>query len=311
MVESKVSHLQRGQAGPAAQWGKEITINDFALVGTPEEIDTSGCWSRPEDEYKVTGNNFVALCDHFRARKIDAERIKAYDDRGFNVFAVRGVVFNAFQIGLFDSPRCRGEVWFELIPEPHNPADPRAVAIDFRGVRVGYVHADLAMWIHGLVLSANLHNKRCVVPGFICSSQSAWYAIDDFPRLEEFVQYNDIVSRIVDIWRHMPAREKETVGRPSFSEKAALTYWKYRDFDPGVYPSSPEPYLYWPLWYRAEKVLNPIKKSYVVAVKRERSIKVISLYGEGKKKSEISRRLGISVYSVEKIIKDSALKKSL
>ena len=41
-----------------------------------------------------------------------------------------------------------------LVPEPKNPADPNAVAVfSARGVRIGYLTADLAPWIGGMVRS--------------------------------------------------------------------------------------------------------------------------------------------------------------
>lgn len=42
----------------------------------------------------------------------------------------------------------------ELVPEPKNPADPNAVAVfSVRGVQIGYLTADRAPWIGGMVRS--------------------------------------------------------------------------------------------------------------------------------------------------------------
>ena len=46
--------------------------------------------------------------------------------------------------------RCSVGEWADLVREPHNPHDPRAVAImSLRGVRVGYIRRDRAAWLCG------------------------------------------------------------------------------------------------------------------------------------------------------------------
>jgi hypothetical protein len=59
----------------------------------------------------------------------------------------------------------RGEV-IHLLPEPGNPADPQSVVVySARGIQIGYLRADRAPWIGGMLrlgrdIRAVFHDKR-------------------------------------------------------------------------------------------------------------------------------------------------------
>lgn len=236
------------------QWGDDIYIDEgYSILDDDAVVDFSGCYPRPSTEYLLTGDQFLDLASFQEARHADREREKRMEDRKFFAFTVRGRVFHP---GGLDNPKIRGEARFELVPEPHNPVDPCAVAIDFRGRRIGYVHADYARWLHGYVRAANIHGYRCRVPGFIESSEGAWYAIRTFDIIHQMTGYSDIVQRITHVRRGMDDDIRATAGRPSYSQKAADAYWTYRNLDPDIFPDAPSPDLYRGLWHRAEILLK-------------------------------------------------------
>ncbi|SNT05391.1 HIRAN domain-containing protein [Sphingomonas laterariae] len=52
----------------------------------------------------------------------------------------------------FEIALCAPGEPIDLIPEPNNPADPRAVAVfSARGVQIGYVTAERCGWISGML----------------------------------------------------------------------------------------------------------------------------------------------------------------
>lgn len=56
-------------------------------------------------------------------------------------------------------------IHLELVPEPRNPADPRAVALDHNGNRIGYLSAGLAQYWHDYVKTLNRRNVGLYVKG--------------------------------------------------------------------------------------------------------------------------------------------------
>jgi hypothetical protein len=52
----------------------------------------------------------------------------------------------------FELQLCTPGEKVELVPEPKNPADPRAVAVfSARGVQIGYLTAERCTWIAGMI----------------------------------------------------------------------------------------------------------------------------------------------------------------
>jgi len=52
----------------------------------------------------------------------------------------------------FEIEICKPGEPVQLIPEPKNPADPRAVAVlSMRGVQIGYLTAERCGWIGGMI----------------------------------------------------------------------------------------------------------------------------------------------------------------
>lgn len=202
----------------------------------------------------MSDDEFLDLASFEEARASEPEFDKDFEDRRFFTFAVRGRVFHP---GVLDHPKVRGEAWFELVPEPHNPHDACAVAIDHDGQRIGYVYADFALWLHGYIRAANIHGYRCRVPGFIVSSQSAWYVIKSFDWLNDLTGYADIVERIAAIRavvEHGKSKPKSL--RPSYSQRAADAFWAHRDMDPEIFPDAHDPELYRAFSHRAEIILR-------------------------------------------------------
>ncbi|GGF99557.1 hypothetical protein GCM10007304_11770 [Rhodococcoides trifolii] len=60
----------------------------------------------------------------------------------------------------------------EWVPEPGNPADANAVALDIQGVRVGYLRAGMARDMHSQVVEANRQGFRVISSGRLYREQN-------------------------------------------------------------------------------------------------------------------------------------------
>ncbi|BDA65664.1 HIRAN domain-containing protein [Actinomyces capricornis] len=85
--------------------------------------------------------NRLSLVDASDYRRALEQQGMLFRDRDIFITHVRGFVFN----DLRQLEKHVGEwVVLDLNPEPDNPYDPLAIAVDFQGVRVGYLSAGVA-----------------------------------------------------------------------------------------------------------------------------------------------------------------------
>lgn len=63
-------------------------------------------------------------------------------------------------------------VRIELVPEPGNPHDNRAVALDVDGLRCAYIHSDTAAWFHDIVTGLNRAGYAVFTAGAITAGSN-------------------------------------------------------------------------------------------------------------------------------------------
>lgn len=99
-----------------------------------------------------------------------------WDDERKDTFGllVVGTIFNQ---GLQGRPE--GRLWCELVPEPGNPHDHHALAVDVDGVRCGYLPASVAAHFQWIIRALNRNGEACYVAGDVRRDLSQWY--DDEP----------------------------------------------------------------------------------------------------------------------------------
>ncbi|MBJ2120351.1 hypothetical protein I6N91_05085 [Arthrobacter sp. MSA 4-2] len=103
-----------------------------------------------------------------------ADGVEPYDDRPFDEIAgswsfVRGTEYEqSGQSRGYSGTIYKGE--FELVPEPGNPHDHTALAVDMNGDRIGYLGARYAAHHHWRVRSLNVLGQRVMVPGYYRST---------------------------------------------------------------------------------------------------------------------------------------------
>jgi len=289
-----------------------------------EAEDLSGVWRRPAGEY-VPGLARLQLCSMEEARFAHVKADLDLDERETFLTGIRG---NDFHPEAYTDATLRGEVWFELVPEPSNPHDPHALALDLNGVRAGHVGASMAPYYQWLVRAANGSGKRCLVPGFIENPASAWVVLPTLRVAQDRLAAESVLTRLRAVWDLLPAELHRHVEADGFhpSEETAAELWGYRRLEPTLFPVVPDPGAYSPGWGR---MLNSVrlernerrveerrlKREAEVAEKetrrreREKSVtlpddQIRELFRAGESKAGIGRSLGVSHDTIRKVLGD-------
>jgi hypothetical protein len=233
-----------------------------------EEEDLSGVWRRPAGEY-VPGRERLQLCSLDEARFTHVKADLDFDEKETFLTGIRG---NNFHPEAYTDATLRGEVWFELVPEPSNPHDPHALAVDLNGVRAGHVGASMAPYYQWLVRAANASGKRCLVPGFIENPESTWVVLPTLRVVEDLLGAQSLLTRLRSVWNVLPVELQKRVEADYFhpGEETAAELWGYRQLEPALFPVSPDPEAYSPGWRR---MLNAMRLERNERLVEERRLK--------------------------------------
>ncbi len=245
------------------------------------------------------------------------------NERDMFLTGIRG---NIYHPEAYADEALRGEVWFELVPEPNNPHDPHAVAVDLYGVRGGYLGASMAPHYQWLVRAVNGTGQRCMVPGFIENPNSTWLVLPTLRVAEDLLEAANLVTRLRGVWDVLPVELQRRVEADSFhpSDDSAAELWEYRRLEPALFPASPDPEAYSIGWGR---MLNAVrlernerraderrrKREAELADKerrrqeREKSVaerdnRIREHFRAGDSNAAISRALGISLGTIRKAL---------
>ena len=295
-----------------------------------EEEDLSGVWRRPAGEY-VPGLSRLQLCSMEEARFAHVKADLDLDERETFLTGVRG---NTYHPEAYTDVTLRGEVWFELVPEPSNPHDPHALAVYLNGVRAWHLGASMAPYYQLLVRAANGSGKRCLVPGFIENPASTWVVLPTLRVAQDRLAAESLLTRLRGVWDVLPVELQKRVEEDCFhpSEETAAELWGYRRLEPALFPVSPVQEAYSPGWGRMLNAVRlernerrveerRLKREAEVAEKErrlqereesvtERDYKIRELFRAGESKAGISRSLGVSHDTIRKALGDQEGRKS-
>lgn len=300
--------------------GGECT--ECAYGARDEGLDMSGVWRRPATEY-VPGRHRRDLVSIDAARYAHVNQGFGFDEKTCFVTGVRacGYFPEAYQ-----GANVRGEVWFELVPEPNNPADPHALAIDLQGVRAGYVGANMASHYQWLIRAANYDGFRCFVPGYVETRDSVWIVLPTLKVIREVLDYESKAEQLRQLWDEIsPEVQKRIRGsRYRLDEETASVLWQFRDRAPHLFPTKPDPeaFSYGWVW-----MFNEVRKEFTArreaflaarrdavaaekekrerdreAAKSERDQKIRDLYRSGASKASIARTVGTSTSTINLVL---------
>ncbi len=192
--------------------------------------------------------------------------------------------------------------WFELVPEPGNPHDCDAVAVELDGVRVGYIAADLAYGLHGNIRYLNGDGRACYVPGVALGGESVYVALPTWATLERLVDRDLIATELAALWQALPRSARDQYAATRFQEtrETAKQVVALRHVAPHAgLPVEPDPDRMPRVW---DAFLRERKAEHARDVVAERNVRVLALQAEGRTRAEIARSLGISTSTVSKVL---------
>lgn len=310
-------------------WGElEIYSAEDEGDSDDEPLDFSTVWRRPNSEYQ-RGAARLKLCSLEEARFTHLNADLDLDSKASYITGVRG---NAFHPEAYRNPDLRGEVWFELVPEPNNPHDPHALAVDLNGVRAGYVKATVAYYYQWMVRAANARGVYCITPGFIEHPSSSWIVLPTLELAHKVLDAQALMLRLRAIWDSLPAELRQRIESELFhpTKKTARQLWNFRHLDPALFPTCPDPEAYSIGWGRtlnavrlernarvaeerrakreaakAEKALRRKQREEATA---KRNRRIMQLAKEGLSNATISGKLDVSSETVRRVRSQSQLR---
>lgn len=180
------------------------------LLERPAASSPGSGWKRPPREYLRPANAF---------KLVNLQDAQAADPQVQNDFA-RPVYWT--KLRLLHERALKKIVdawcWFELVPEPGNPHDCDAVAVDLDGVRVGYVAADLANGLHGNIRYLNGDGRACYVPGVVLGGEAVYVALPTWATLERLVDRDLIAEELATLWEALPPSAHNSYVETGFEE---------------------------------------------------------------------------------------------
>ena len=128
---------------------------------------------------------------------------------------------------LWNRPRgVEHEVWGELVPEPFNPHDHNAVAVDVDGIRVGYMGRRSAEHAHRHVSAFNCGGQRVMVPVRFCvvpsprDSGLQVNALAAFPTFQTYESYlpdaEESRAILTPLWEALDTPVRSKIGEDGF-----------------------------------------------------------------------------------------------
>lgn len=315
----------RKQKGHPVERVFETLASDAQLSTLPSLGDSSSRalpgtgWIRDADEYRRPPGS-VALVTLQEARATHVNNHVDLDLRSVFWMGIRGIDYHRAAL-----PRqlSREPVWLELVPEPHNPHDSDAVALDLDGVRIGYVGASVAYRVHPVVRYQNLDGKACFVPGVLHGWDSAYVALPTQSRLEQFINRAQIAREVDAVWEALPATVRDEIESANFwlNEVTAAAVASARHFAPHAdipeRPTHQQMPAAWDDLMREKRRVRRERRAAERLQEREatarrvagrdlertqRDARIVELHRGGRSRTAIAHELGIASSTVTKAL---------
>lgn len=286
----------------------------------------NGVWPRPSHEY-IPGTETLKLTPKLEAKSHYRKHVRGSDDRTIDQkkYLVTGIRGSQY----LQTPReqSQGWSWLELVPEPSNPFDSDAVALDLRESRVGYLGGRLARHYHWRIRALNRAGIRCIAPGMFAEDTACYVVIPTLKQFDKHPAIEDARRRLDQVWNELPQTLQDRIAANRFHLNLELAneLCKFRESDPYLFPTQCEPAAFSPCWdqvfrdarndlsARAAKEQARIKqqreleKARLVAeresAKLDRDRLILKLLSEGQSRTSISKQLKVGWDTVNRVAK--------
>lgn len=184
-----------------------------ALADVPSISMPGTGWVRPADEYVRPSGRLAMVSLELAAVEARPWDFRHLDDKAAYMMGVVGLDHNRAAVR---ARRHSEFVWLELVPEPRNPHDHTAVAVDLEGVRIGYVAANVAYRMHPVVRYQNLDGSACFVPGAVLRGRAVQMVLPTYATLDSLIDQDLIESELVSLWKALPDPTRSAIQADKF-----------------------------------------------------------------------------------------------
>lgn len=235
------------------------------------------------------------------------------------------VAFAVAHQGYENRPPVPGTPRRELVPEPHNPVDPTAVAVYDRGRRIGYIPAEPAAAIHDPIRAINRRGKAVVVKP---STGAQGARVPYFRYTTEFYTDSGLPEELRQFVDDVVAQETDILLRPGYriTDDDLKTLRLHRDKVPSLTWPEIHPY-YKQTWHLYGMVYSdryiPGALRWEIKLKRdeledyrheirenariERDNKILRHYETRAELKDVAAEAGLSVSTVVTLLKRSGV----
>lgn len=277
---------------------------------------------RTVDEYlRPSGER--RMSDWETARSVPLNDSRDFDERPLTRMGVRGSKYSDPRLR-FHAPGRWHDLWGELVPEPYNPADDHALAIDLDGVRMGYAPASYAYYAHQYVAALNGIGDRVLVP--------VWYRFDYFSEVDAFVaagfaalptfgefqklfpDRETYIGLLAPLWDALGEEVRAQVARDRFhlTEETLAAMIELRHLAPtaGI-PDLPRLQAVPPGFdhFLHQKRLEADAEA--ARAREARNRRTVALFKEGWRQADIARELGVSSSTIAKTLRNAGVDTSV
>ena len=298
------------------------------VLGDRPSISLEGTgWSRGSGEYKRPAGS-VALVSIDEARRTSVHDHSDLNDRLVFWMSIRGLDYHQRALPRPSSGRL---IWLELVPEPSNPFDRNAVALDFNGVRVGYVGAGVAYRAHQVVRYQNLDGNACFVPGVI-NGDHGHVALPTQARLEMYIDRRRVASEMADLWAALPSAVRQELTENGFElgQGHLKCLASIREIAPHVGLSAEPradclPFVLQEFLHEKRQKQREERRQVHIRVRAQaaerselrkagrdfRNRQIVELHHAGRSNAAIVAEVGVSSDTVRRVLKDAGIRPSV
>lgn len=200
-----------------------------------------------------------------------------------------------------------GENFLELVPEPDHEIDPNAVAVDLLGTRIGYISANIAPFLQGVILSLRKSGKRVYTPGYVYKPSNGVIVLPTISKMKQLLEEESALT-IKEFWNMLPQELHRKVfdNNYHFDKETATELLAYRHIAPLFIPfDEKEPEGALPLLWGS--FLGDLRKSHKKKEQQQRTRRnkqMARLAQNGASYREIGDKYGMTASTVGNIVRE-------
>lgn len=278
-------------------------------------------WDRPFGEYPSSFKESFILVGLKEAKqalsKREEDRYAPVDFDSATCFST-GIRGSEFYREILKTKRL-GQVELELVPEPSNPHDCFAVAVDLDGDRIGYVGSKVANGLQWYIRALNSVGVRCLTIGSIGGVKEVkgkegnvvgwngenWIVLPTFKTLDQVIERYGRIKLPSSFYERLSSGVKDQIRKDRFhltSDTAELLLL-YRSEAPYLFPLEDSVEGFPPVWGRTLQKVRLAYREQERVSREKRNEAIEDMFNRGMSKNDIAEQVGLAASTVGEILR--------